>query len=134
MRELQIYGGLVERQFSEVRRPATFRRLVAATLGSWSVRAATLARDTRVEVSIAWRSLEPAADLGLVVEVPGQKRPRGDQTLYAAPPWLRKAGLMLVRRGRPAALSIGHGGEAALKDAIAELDVAIAATDALVAA
>lgn len=106
LRELQVYAGLVERQLAEVRRPGALRRLVAVALGSWSVWAAKLARDTRVDISSAWRTLEQAADLGLVVPVPGQKRSRGDGTLYAAPLWLRLAGLMSVRRGRPATTEV----------------------------
>jgi hypothetical protein len=131
LREFQVYAGLVERQLVEVRRPAALRRLVAVALGSWSVWAAKLARDTKVDISSAWRTLEQAADLGLVVEVPGQKRSRGDGTLYAAPPWLRMAGLMWVRRGRPATTVVDIDGGAALGDAIAELDAAMAQADRL---
>jgi hypothetical protein len=78
--------------------------------------------------------LEHAADLGLVVEVPGQKRSRGDGTLYAAPPWLRMAGLMSVRRGRPAMTVPDNDVGAGLVDAIAELDAAMASTDRLLTA
>ncbi len=131
LRELQIYGGQVERQLADVRRPAALRRLVAVALGSWSVWAAKLARDTRVDISSAWRTLEQAAELGLVVAVPGQKRSRGDGTLYAAPPWLRMAGLMSVRRGRPARTDFAAAGAAGLGDAIAALDAAMAAADRL---
>jgi hypothetical protein len=132
LRELQVYAGLVERQLAEVRRPAALRRLVAVALGSWSVWAAKLARDTRVDISSAWRTIEQAAELGLVVEVPGQKRSRGDGTLYAAPPWLRMAGLISVRRGRPATAVFDKSEGAALGDAIAEFEAAMAATDRLV--
>ena len=131
LRELHLYAGQVERQLSDVRRPAALRRLVAVALKSWSVWAAKLARDTRVDISSAWRTLEQAAELGLVVEVPGQKRSRGDGTLYAAPPWLRMAGLMSVRRGRPAAKAFNGADGAGLGDAIAELDAAMAAADRL---
>lgn len=131
LHELQVYAALVERQLAEVRRPAALRRLVAAALGSWSVWAAKLARDTSVDVSSAWRTLEQAADLGLVVEVPGQKRSRGDGTLYAAPPWLRMAGLISVGRGRPAKPAFGGEVGAGLGKAIAELDAALAAADRL---
>ena len=129
LRALQGYAGQVERRLVDVRRPAALRRLVAVALGSWSVWAAKLARDTRVDISNAWRTLEQAADLGLVVKVPGQKRSRGDGTLYAAPPWLRVAGLMSVRRGRPATAVLRGNDGAGLEDAIAELDAAMAAAD-----
>ncbi|GGI68986.1 hypothetical protein GCM10007973_02580 [Polymorphobacter multimanifer] len=134
LRELSAYAGLVERQLADVRRPAALRRLVAVALGNWSVWAAKLARDARVDISSAWRTLEQAADLGLVVEVPGQKRSRGDGTLYAAPPLLRMAGLMSVRRGRPAKTVFGGEVGAELGDAIAELDAAMAAADRLLTA
>ena len=103
------------------------RRLVAVALGSWSVWAAKLARDTKVNVSSAWRTLEQAADLGLMAEVPGQKRSRGDGTLYAAPPRLRMAGLISVRRGRAAITVFANDDGVALGDVIAELDAAMAA-------
>jgi hypothetical protein len=131
LRELHLYAGQVERQLANIRRPSALRRLVAVALGNWSVWAAKLARDTKVDISSAWRTLEQAADLGLVVEVPGQKRSRGDGTLYAAPPWLRMAGLMSVRRGRPAATVPYDDIGAGLMDAIAELDAAVAAADRL---
>ena len=134
LRELQLYAGQVERQLADVRRPAALQRLVAVALGSWSVWAAKLARETKVDISSAWRTLEQAADLGLVVAVPGQKRSRGDGTLYAAPPLLRMAGLMSVRRGRPAKTVFGGDVGAGLGDAIAELDAAMAAADRLLTA
>jgi hypothetical protein len=133
LRDLQVYAGQVERQLAEVRRPAALQRLVAVALGSWSVWAAKLARDTRVDISSAWRTLEQAADLGLVVAVPGQKRSRGDGTLYGAPPLLRMAGLMSVRRGRPATTVFGGEAGAGLGDAIAELEAAMAATNRVLA-
>jgi hypothetical protein len=133
LRELHVYAGQVERQLADVRRPAALRRLVAVAIGSWSVWAAKLARETKVDISSAWRTLEQAADLGLVVAVPGQKRSRGDGTLYAAPPWLRMAGLMSVRRGRPATTVFVGGVGAGLSDAIAELEAAMAATDRVLA-
>ena len=117
-----------------MRRLAALRRLVAVALGNWSVWAAKLARETKVDISSAWRSLEQAADLGLVVEVPGQKRSRGDGTLYAAPPWLRMAGLISVCRGRPAKLEVGDDAGVGLGDAIAELNAAIAAADQMLSA
>ena len=129
LRELHLYAVQVERQLADVRRPAALRRLVAVALGSWSVWAAKLARETKVDISSAWRTLEQAADMGLVVGVPGQKRSRGDGTLYAAPPWLRMAGLISVRRGRPAKMVFGADVGAGLGDAIAELEAAMAATD-----
>lgn len=131
--ELGLYSRQVERRLADVRRPAALRRLVAVALGSWSVWAAKLARVTRVDISSAWRTLEQAADLGLVVPVPGQKRSRGDGTLYAAPPWLRLAGLMAVRRGRPATLlqsAEGVGGDG-LAAALAEFDALLANVDQL---
>lgn len=133
LRELQVYAGQVERQLADVRRPAALRRLVAVALGSWSVWAAKLARDTKVDISSAWRTLEQAVDMGLVVEVPGQKRSRGDGTLYAAPPWLRMAGLMSVRRGRPATTVFDGDSGSGLGDAIAELEAAMAATNRVLA-
>lgn len=133
LRELQRYAAQVERQLAEVRRPAALRRLVAVALGSWSVWAAKLSRDTKVDISSAWRTLEQAVEMGLVVEVPGQKRSRGDGTLYAAPPWLRIAGLISVRRGRPANTVFGGGVGSGLGDAIAELEAAMAATDRVLA-
>ena len=134
LRELSVYAGQVERQLAEVRRPSALRRLVAVALGNWSVWAAKLARDTKVDISSAWRTLEQAADLGLVVEGPGQKRTRGDGTLYASPPWLRIAGLMSVRRGRPAMTVPDEDVGAGLVDAIAELDAAMSAADRLLTA
>jgi hypothetical protein len=136
LRELETYARMVERQLAGVRRPAALRRLVAVTLGSWSVWAARLACVTKVDISSAWRTLEQAAELGLVVEVPGQKRSRGDATLYAAPPWLRMAGLMAVRRGRPAQTVLGAEGLAAgdgLAAAMAEVDALLANVDQLLA-
>jgi hypothetical protein len=134
LRELSVYARQVERQLADVRRPAALRRLVAVALGNWSVWAAKLARETKVDISSAWRTLEQAVDLGLVVEVPGQKRSRGDGTLYAAPPWLRMAGLMPVRRGRPAMTVPDDDVGAGLIDAIAELDAAMASADRLLTA
>jgi hypothetical protein len=131
LRELQIYAGQVERQLADVRRPAALRRVVAVAIGSWSVWAARLSRDTKVDISSAWRTLEQAAGLGLVVEVPGQKRSRGDGTLYAAPPWLRMAGLISVRRGRPAAIVVSADKGASVASVIDELDAAMAASDRL---
>ena len=131
LRELQVYATQVERQLADVRRPAALRRLVAVALGNWSLWAAKLARETKVDISSAWRTLEQAAVLGLVMEVPGQKRSRGDGTLYAAPPWLRMAGLISVRRGRPATTVLRGDDQAGLGDAIAELEAAMAATDRL---
>jgi hypothetical protein len=133
LRELQVYAGQVERQLADVRRPAALQRLAAVALGSWSVWAAKLARETKVDISSAWRTMEQAADLGLVVEVPGQKRSRGDGNLYAAPPWLRMAGLMSVRRGRPAVTVSDDDVGARLIDVIAELDAAMATADRLLA-
>ena len=134
LRELDHYAALVERQLSDVRRPAALRRLVTIALGNWSIWAARLARDTKVDISSAWRTLEQAADLGLVVAVPGQKRSRGDGTLYGAAPWLRMAGLISVRRGwSTAAVYSGEAG-VGLEDAIAELEAAIAASDKLIGA
>lgn len=133
LRELQVYAGQVERQLADVRRPAALQRLLAVALGSWSVWAAKLARDTKVDISSAWRTLEQAADLGLIVEVPGQKRSRGDGTLYAVPPWLHTAGLMSVRRGRPAVTVPDYDVGAGLIDVIAELDAAMATADRLLA-
>ena len=129
LRDLQLYAVQVERQLAEVRRPAALRRLVAVALGGWSVWAAKLARDTKVDISSAWRTLEQAAALGLVVAVPGQQRSRGDGTLYAAPPWLRMAGLIAVRRGRPAGKVLGDDGGEKIGEAIAELDAAMAVAD-----
>lgn len=131
LRELQVYAGQVERQLADVRRPAALQRLVAVALGSWSVWAAKLARDTKVDISSAWRTLEQAVEMGLVVEVPGQKRSRGDGTRYAAPPWLRMAGLISVRRGRPAKTVFSGDVGVGLGDAIADLEAAMAATDRL---
>jgi hypothetical protein len=84
-----------------------------------------------VNIASAGRTLELAADLGIVVPVPGQKRSRGDGILYVAPPWLRMAGLIAVRRGRPAAV-LGAGGLAAgdgLVAAMAEVDALLARFD-----
>jgi hypothetical protein len=60
-----------------------------------------------------------------------QKRSRGDGTLYAAPPLLRMAGLMSVRRGRPAAAVYRADEGAGLKEAMAELESAMATADRL---
>jgi hypothetical protein len=136
LRELEAYARMVERQLAGVRRPAALQRLVAVALGSWSVWAARVARVTKVDISSAWRTLEQAADLGLVVEVPAQSRSRGDATLYAAPPWLRLAGLMAVRRGRPAILVRSAKEPAAgdgLAAAMAEVDALLANVDQLLA-
>jgi hypothetical protein len=51
--------------------------------------------------------------------------------LYAAPPWLRIAGLISVRRGRPVMTMLGEDEGAALGHAIAELEAAMASTDRL---
>lgn len=132
LRELQVYTRQVEVKLVEVRRPAALRRLVAVALGSWSVWAAKLAHETRVDISSAWRTLEQASELGLVVAVPGQRRSRGDGTLYAIPPWLRIAGLISVRRGRPPTRSLPPSAPSGLGDALAELDAAMAAADQLI--
>jgi hypothetical protein len=127
LRELSVYAGQVERQLAEVRRPAALRRLVAVALGSWSVWAAKLARDTKVNIFSAWRTLEQAADLGLMVKVPAQKCSRGDGTLYAAPPLLLTAGLISVRRGRPAKAMWCDGNDrTALGDAVVDFEAAMA--------
>lgn len=136
LRQLQIYAGQVEQKLAAIRRPAALRRLVGLALGSWSLWAAKLARQTKVDISSAWRLLEQAADLGLVMPVPGQKRSRGDATLYAAPPWLRMAGLMLVRRGRPPQAVVGVRGAAsgeALAAVMAEFDSVLEGMDQLLA-
>ena len=129
LRDLERYARTVERQLADVRRPAALRRLVAVALSSWSLWAAQLARATRVNISSAWRTLEQAADLGLVVAVPGQQRSRGDATRYAAPPYLRMAGLAPAPRGRAAAAAAEGDDGIALGAAVAELDAAMAAAE-----
>ena len=133
LRLLERYVGLVERRLAQVRRPAALRRLVEVGLESWAIWAAGLARRTGVEVSSAWRTLEQAAEMGLVVAVPGQRRSRGDGTLYAAPPWLRLAGLIAAPRGRPPASAPRRVAVPDSGDAMAEADAAVLATDELLA-
>ena len=70
----------------------------------------------------------------LGVQVPMLLPDARDGTLYAAPPLLRMAGLMSVRRGRPAKTVFGGDVAAGLGDAIAELDAAMAAADRLLTA
>lgn len=132
LRELELYAVLVERKLGGIRRPAALRRLLALVLGNWSVWAAKLARDTKVDISSAWRTLEQAADLGLVLAVSGQKRSRGDGTLYVAPPLLRMAGLLSLRRGRPVTTGFKDENGTGLSNAIAELDAAVANADRLI--
>jgi hypothetical protein len=102
-RATPCYAALVERQLADVRRPAALRRLVAlVALGNWSVWAAKLARDTRVDISSAWRTLEQAADLGVGGRSAGAEAvARRRHALCRCRPLLRMAGLMSVRRGRP---------------------------------
>ena len=132
LKELDLYAALIERQLAGIRRPVALRRLVALVLGNWSIWAAKLARNTRVDISSAWRTLEQAAELGLVVEVPGQKRTRGDGKLYALPPLIHIAGLILVRRRLPARLASSGDRTSTLSYALAELENAMAKADALI--
>lgn len=131
LRALESYVAAADRQLASVRRPAALSRLVATALNSWTVWAAGLARRTDVDISSAWRLLGQAVELGLVLEVPCESASRGNGTMYAAPPILRLAGLMSVRRGRPAATVVRGDDGAGLGDAIAELEAAMAATDRL---
>lgn len=138
LRLLERYLAAAEAQLMLVRRPAALRRLVAVGLDSWSVWAAQLARATKVDISSAWRTLEQAAELGLIQRVPGQVPSRGNGTLYAIPPWLRVAGLIGAPRGRPAAPPSGQvggitPGPAGLASALDDVDAAIAAADRLLA-
>lgn len=126
---LESHSLAAERALGAVRRPAALRRVLALSLQNWSLWAAQLARASRVDISSAWRTLEQAAELGLVVKVPMERRTRGDGTLYAAPPWLRLAGLISVRRGRPAGSTLGNATE--VQEALAELASALALTDRL---
>jgi hypothetical protein len=136
---LERYVADVERQLIMVRRPQALRRLAGVGLSVWGLWAAQLARLTGVDVSSAWRTLGQAAELGIVEPVPGDAagaRSRGDATVYAIPPWLHLAGLMPVRRGRPAAASLGAARQASLTATAAAMDeaaAAIAELDALLA-
>jgi hypothetical protein len=129
LRLFEAHARSTERVLASVRRPAALRRLVALSLQRRSLWAADLARVTEVDLSSAWRTLRQAAELKLVVEVPSERRSRGDGTLYAAPPWLRLAGLISAGRGRPRE-SADVGG-ADLREVLAELEVALAAADRL---
>lgn len=135
LRMLERHLISVEARLADVRRPAALRRCVAISLSSWGVWAAQLARVTGVEVSSAWRTLGQAAELGLVAPVPADRRSRGDGTLYAAPPWLRMAGLIGGTRGRPTAVprTLALEGNDGLAGAVAEMDDVIAAMDDLLA-
>jgi hypothetical protein len=134
LHQLERHLADVEAKLSDVRRPAALRRLVAVSLTSWGVWAAQLARATGVEVSSAWRTLEQGAEMGLVVPVSTGRRSRGDAQLYAAPPWMRMAGLITGQRGRPAARSKGQDARGgSLTSAIADLNDAIESTDRLLA-
>ncbi len=139
LRLLERYVAVVDARLISVRRPAALRRLVGVGLNSWAVWAAQLARVTDVDISSAWRTLEQAAELGLVQRVPGQGRSRGNGTLYAIPPWLQLAGLISAPRGRPA--GVGRPGPAvplqpgpgSLAGAMDELDAAMIDADRLLA-
>lgn len=137
LRLLERYIASAEAQLMLVRRPAALRRLVAVGLGSWSVWAAQLARETKVDISSAWRTLEQAAELGLVQRVPGQTASRGNGTLYAPPPWLQLAGLLSAPRGRPAGVAPAslagsrQSGPGGLAGAMDELDAAMIEADRL---
>ena len=138
LRLLERYLASAEAQLISVRRPAALQRLVTVALGRWSVWAAQLARATRVDISSAWRTLEQAAELGIVQRVPGPVPSRGNGTLYAIPPWLRLAGLISAPRGRPTApprsqVSGIKPGPAGLASALDDVDAAIAAADRLLA-
>lgn len=130
-RTLERYGALVEARLMSVRRPAALRRLVAVALSRWTIWPAQLARLTRVDLSTAWRAVGQAAELGLVEAVPTTRRSRGDATTYAAPPWLQLAGLIAVRRGRPASVGAAEGRGAELAAALAEMDAVLAETSHL---
>ncbi len=128
---LEAHSTFVDRQLADVRRPAALRRIVAASLGSWSIWAAKLARESGVDISNAWRSLEQAAQLGLVAIVPTGTRSRGDGTLFAAPPWLRMAGLISVRPERSARAMVPLADAPRLDGPMAEFDAALLALDGL---
>lgn len=130
LRLLERHLAFVTRALAGVRRPAALQRAVAVSLGRWSLWAAQLARITGTDISSAFRCLEQAADLGLIVQVPVERRSRGNATLYAAPPWLTLAGLISVPRGRPARVPaaelVSSGG---LTAAMAEIDALLAGMD-----
>ena len=144
LRLLERYVASVDARLIKVRRPAALRRLVGVGLNRWAVWAAQLARETQVDISSAWRTLEQAAALGLVERVPGQGTSRGNGTLYAIPPWLQLAGLISAPRGRPAAAPIVTGATAwvpglgqvteTMVSALDDMDAAIAAADRLLGA
>lgn len=132
LRQLERHIAGAEMKLLQLRRPAALRRLAALSLGSWGVWAAQFARVTRVDVSTAWRTLEQGAEIGLVVPVSTGRRSRGDAQLYAAPVWMKMAGLISNPRGRPAkAPPLERPRDSELADAIAILDDAIASTDKL---
>ena len=137
LRLIERYTSQAARQLLDIRRPAALRRAVDLGLRSWAIWGPQFARVTGVEPSSAWRTLEQARELGLVVVVPGQSRSRGDGTLYTIPPWLQFAGLAQAPRGRPRAVgrraiqppAPDHDLTAALDEA----DDALAAIDAILA-
>lgn len=127
---LERHLALVKRRLADVRRPAALQRAVAVSLARWSIWAAQLARITGTDISTAFRCLEQAADLGLVVLVPVERRSRGNAALYAAPPWLTLAGLISAPRGRPVLVSSAEiSSSGGLADAMAEVDALLAGMD-----
>ncbi len=127
LRLLERYAVAVDVQLAGVRRPAALRRLATQATNRWSVWAAQLARDNGVEVSTAWRTLQQAVDLGLVMPVPTERRSRGDGTLYTIPPMLQLAGLISAPRGRPARATAAPAAIPDLRRALSDLDAAMAA-------
>lgn len=131
LRLLERHAQAVDLALAGVRRPAPLRRLTEQAAARWCVWAAQLARDNDIEVSTAWRTLQQAAELRLIVEVPAERRSRGDGTLYAIPPVLQIAGLIAAPRGRPPRTVASQVGIPDLRQTISELDAAMAAIDGL---
>ena len=102
-------------------------------LSSGSLWASRLASITGVHISNAWRTLEQAEELGLLVPVSSARRSRGDARVYAALPIARAAGLLVapVAAGQGSASAAEEPHE--LAQALADTDEALAELERLLA-
>lgn len=129
---LARFAELVQQRLAAHRRPVAVRRAVEVALWDGSIWASRLARRTGVTISSAWRSIEQAEALGLLVPIAGSRRSRGDAQLYVAPPihQLSRTAAVVAPRSGQAPLADGRS---ALGSAVVEADAAIAELDRILA-
>ena len=131
---LERFDCVVDAALVGHRRPGTVRRAVDHAFVNGTIWAAKLAAVTGVNISNAWRTLEQASHLRLVVPITGARRSRGDAQVYVASPIARAAALADGRR--PAALSEHRSPglpQGSLDDICAEADEALATLDRILA-